>query len=208
MRPTDNDPKGNDPIDRNPTNEEIVAHLQRGLVMRMHFCPLIGKKVGKKMTTFELRTNFQDAEHRFEGMWLDGTGTKVLAGSINKEHSRAKALASLIEDKCFPSVEAWVVACRNALGDNIDKVSLAGSIFVEGKCVDELLDALEDKRFAEVFVEPVASPAEDKTDEKELNTENQTDTKNLATEVKILKREIQIITQIVTILCEADYHRE
>jgi len=143
MRPTDNDPKGNDPIDRDPTNEEIVDHLQRGLVMRMHFCPLIGKRVGKKLTTFEFRTKFDGAEYRFEGMWLDGTETKVLAGLINKEYSRGKAISSLIDDKCFPSVEAWVVACRNALGDNIDTFPLAGCIFVDGQCVDELIDAAD-----------------------------------------------------------------
>ena len=167
MRPTDNDHKGNDPIDRDPTNEEIVDYLQRGLVMHMHKCPVLERTIGKRLTTFQYRTKFQGAEYYFEGMWLDGTGKKVLAGMTNKEYVRAKALASLLDDKCFASVVHWAVAIRNALGDNIDEVSLAGSIFVDGQCVDELLDAEEDKRFAGVFVEPVASPAEDKTDGKQ-----------------------------------------
>jgi len=199
MRPTDNDPKGNDPIDRDPTNEEIVDHLQRGLVMRMHFCPLIGKRVGKKLTTFEFRTKFDGAEYRFEGMWLDGTGTKVLAGLINKEYSRGKAISSLIDDKCFPSVEAWVVACRNALGDNIDTFPLAGCIFVDGQCVDELIDAAD------------AALAVKATEEKNFSDKVaqmdvfimclKSDAMFLAAEVKKMQRQVCILTQIVTQLC-------
>jgi hypothetical protein len=164
MPPTD-DPKGNDPIDRDPSNEEIVDYLKHGLVLRI--CPILDRRIGQQLTTFELRTNFQGAQYHFDGMWLDGTGTKVLAGATNKEYARSKALASLLDDKCFPSVEAWVVACRNALGDNIDTFPLAGAIFVEGQCVDELLDALKDKTFAKVSEQPVAAPADDKTDGKQ-----------------------------------------
>jgi hypothetical protein len=210
MRPTDNDPKGNDPIDRNPTNEEIVAYMH---VHGMHFCPVLRQTVGKKVTKFEFRTEFKGTLHCFEGTFLDGSASSKVLGTTPKEqfqkYARAKALEALLDDVCFPTVEAFAISCRNALGDNIDEVSLAGAIFVEGKCVDELLDALEDKRFAEVFVEPVASPAEVKTDDKELTTEDKTDTKNLAIEVKILKHKIQFITQLVTMLCvQADYHRE
>jgi hypothetical protein len=179
----------------------------------MHFCPVLRQTVGKKVTKFEFRTDFKGTLHCFEGTFLDGSASSKVLGTTPKEqfqkYARAKALEVLLDDVCFPTVEAFAVSCRNALGDNIDEVSLAGSIFVEGKCVDELLDALEDKRFAEVFVEPVASPAEVKTDDKELTTEDKTDTKNLAIEVKILKHKIQFITQLVTMLCvQADYHRE
>jgi hypothetical protein len=165
MPSTDNNPKINDHIDRDPTNEEIVDHLKRGLVMRI--CPILDKRIGQHLTTFEFRTNFEGAQYHFDGTWLDGTGTKVLAGATNKEYTRAKALASLLDDKCFPSVEAWVVACRNALGDNIDTFPLAGAIFVEGQCVDELLDAREDKVSVEPVQEPVALFADDKTDGKQ-----------------------------------------
>jgi hypothetical protein len=193
MRPTDNDPKGNDPIDRNPTNEEIVAYMHKH-VHGMHFCPVIRQTVGKKVTKFEFRTDFKGTLHCFEGTFLDGSASSKVLGTTPKEqfqkYARAKALEVLLDDVCFPTVEAFAVSCRNALGDNIDTLSLAGAIFVEGKCIDELLDALEDKRFAEVFVEPVASPVEVKTDDKELTTEDKTDTKNLATEVKILKHKI------------------
>ena len=160
-------PLENKDKDNHPTNEEIVDYLQRGLVMHMHKCPVLERTIGKRLTTFEYRTKFEGTEYHFEGMWLDGTGKKVLAGMTNKEYARAKALASLLDDKCFASVVHWAVAIRNALGDNIDEISVAGSIFVDGQCVDELLDAEEDKRFAGVFVEPVASPAEDKTDGKQ-----------------------------------------
>jgi hypothetical protein len=173
MRPTDNDPKGNDPIDRDPTNEEIVHYLQRG---SKRFCPMLGRHVGSSFE-FELQTNFfQGMMHHFKAMFVDLTPTsKVLCTNSAEEfdkYPRANALKSLLLDKCFPSVEAFTVACRNALGDNIDAFELAGAIFVEGKCVVELLDALEDKRFAKVFVEPVyepvAAPAEEKTDGKQL----------------------------------------
>lgn len=179
MPRTDDDPK-------DPSNEEIVDYLQRGLVMRMRECPVLKRKVGKKLTTFELRTNFLGADYRFEGMWLDGTGTKVLAGATNKEYCRAKALASLLDDKCFAGVEAWAVACRNALGDNVDNISLAGSIFVDGQCVDDLL--------------VVASPGEDKTDDKQPaspvdKTDDQVD--DLAAQVKTLHVKTDILAQIV-----------
>ena len=175
MRPTDNDPKGNDPVDRDPTNKEIVHYLQRG---NMHFCALLQMHVGKKISGFELRTDFEGSEYRFEAAFLDGTGTKVLAADTNKDYARAKALASLLDDKCFPSVEAWVVACRNALGDNIDTFPLAGAIFVDGQCVDEAIDAAD------------AAAAAKATEEK-----------NLAAEVKQMQMHIQILTQLVTRLC-------
>jgi hypothetical protein len=191
MPPTDNDPK-------DPTNEEIVHYLQRGLVMRMRECPILKRKIGKQYTNFKLRTKFQGAEYIFEGMWLDGTANKVLAVARKRAYPRAKAIASLIDDKCFPSVEAWAVACRNALGDNIDTFPLAGSIFVDGQCVDELLNAEKDERFAGVLV--VASPADDKTDDKQpASPVDQTDAPvdDLAAQVKTLHYKTDILVQIV-----------
>jgi len=188
MPPTDNDPK-------DPTNEEIVHYLQRGLVMRMRECPILKMKIGKQCTNFKFRTKFRDSQYIFEGMWLDG---KVLAVARKREYARAKAIASLIDDKCFPSVEAWAVACRNALGDNIDTFPLAGSIFVDGQCVDELLNAEKDERFAGVLV--VASPAEDKTDDKQpASPVDQTDAPvdDLAAQVKTLHYKTDILVQIV-----------
>ena len=168
MPSTDKEPKGK-------TNEKIVHYLQRG---NMHFCALLQMHVGTKIRSFELRTDFEGSEYRFEAAFLDGTGTKVLAAETNKDYARAKALASLLDDKCFPSVEAWVVACRNALGDNIDTFPLAGAIFVDGQCVDDLIDAAD------------AAAAAKATEEK-----------NLAAQVEQMQEHIDILTQIVTELC-------
>jgi hypothetical protein len=224
MRPTDNDPKGNDPIDRDPTNEEIVDYLQRAT---MHFCPVLLRQITKKPTIFEFRTDL----HHFEAMFVDLTPkSKVLCTTTAEafdKYPRAKALKSLLHDQCFKDVEAFAVACRNALGDNIETFDLAGSIFVDDKCVDEILDTIEDKRFAEVFQEPCPSPVEDKTDEKELASpaDDKTDDKEVnspapaddktsdeqevTTKIKKLQAHLHILTQIVTMLCaQADFHRE
>ena len=204
MRPTDNDPKGNDPVDRDPTNEEIVHYLQRG---SKRFCPTLQRHVGAPFE-FELRTNFfQGMMHHFKAMFVDLTPTsKVLCTTSAEEfdkYPRANALKSLLLDKCFPSVEAFSVACRNALGDNIEAFDLAGNIFVNDQCVDELLQPVQ---------EPVAAPAEHKTDKKlavpaqealaaEVMYVQYTITKDLATKVKNLDRKIDMLAQIVTILC-------
>ncbi len=58
---------------------------------------------------------------------------------------RGKTPVSLMYGQCFPSVETFAIACRNAAGDNTLTVDLAGSIFVNGMCVDELLAVLQDK---------------------------------------------------------------
>ncbi len=205
MPPTDNDPKDNNPIDREPTNEEIVHYLQRG---NMHFCPVLRKHVGTPSFEFEVSTNFfQGMMHHFKAMFVDLTPTsKVLCTNSAEEfdkYPRANALKSLLLDKCFPSVEAFTVACRNALGDNIKAFDLAGNIFVNDQCVDELLKPVQD---------PVAAPAEDKTDKKlavpaeetlaaEVMYVQYTITKDLATKIKNLDRKIDMLAQIVTILC-------
>ena len=184
MSPTDNEPK-------RKTNPEIVDFLKRGLVLRK--CPILDKRIGQMLTTFELRTNFQGADYHFDGMWLDGTGTKVLAGATNQEYSRAKALASLLDDKCFASVEAWVVACRNALGDNIDTFPLAGCIFLDGQCVDDLIDAADAAAAAAL----AAKAAEAKA---------------IAAEVKQMKAQITTVIALVRLLCdradEAGWHQK
>ena len=156
------------PTDNDPTNEEIVTYLQRG---SMHFCPVLRRHVGTTFK-FEFRTDyFQGMTHHFEGTFVDLTQkSKVLCTTTEEtfdKYPRAKALKSLLFDQCFPNVEAFAVACRNALGDNIETFDLAGSIFVNGKCVDELLSVLEEKANEE---------------------------KELATEVQKLKDKMYILT--------------
>lgn len=228
----DNDPKGNDPVDRDPTNEEVVAYLHNG---SRHWCPILLKQVGTRPSGFEFRTEFEGMTHHFEAMFMfvDLKDSKVMCTTTAEafgKYPRANALKSLLHDKCFHDVEAFAVACRNALGDNITTFSLAGSIFVKGECIDKLLDALEAK-FAAVCEKELVSPAvaalyefaashaEHKTDEKkELaspadGAQDKTDTKEpaspaedkkeLAEEVDKLKRQMDTLMQIVTILVES-----
>jgi hypothetical protein len=180
MPPTDNDPKGNDPTDRNPTNEQIVHYLQRG---SMHFCPVLRRHITPAFE-FELRTNFfQGMMHHFKAIFVDLTPTSnvLCTNSIEEfdKYPRANALKSLLFDKCFRSVEAFTVACRNALGDNIETFDLAGCIFVNDKCVDELIVAAD-----------AAAVATLKT------------TEDLAAEVETLKIQMHIMLQLVTKLVE------
>jgi hypothetical protein len=165
------------------TNEEIEAYLRNAAAGTRPTQPctsgMLERRVGKNVT-FEFRTKFQDTEYIFQAMWLDGyTGTKVQAASPNKAPPRAKAIASLIDDKGFPSVEAWVVAYRNALGENLDTSPLAGAIFIDGQCVDNVLDALLNEPASPA---EDASPADDKPDDKEPASpaEDKTDDKEIA----------------------------
>ena len=167
------------PTDNDPTNEEIVAYLQRG---SMHFCPVLRRHVGTTFK-FEFRTDyFQGMTHHFEGTFVDLTQkSKVLCTTTEEtfdKYPRAKALKSLLFDQCFPNVEAFAVACRNALGDNIETFGLAGYIFVDGECVTKVLGALDAKV----------------TEEKELATE----VKELAAEVKTLKAKLTAVGELLS----------
>ena len=165
-----------------PTNADIVRYLHR---VEMHFSmakPTMDEKF--YFTTFEFRTNFGGTPHCFVAQFVDCKHFNLLC--CNTEHTleqydRGNALKSLLLMRTFSDVEAFAVACRNALGDNIQTFPLAGSIFVNGKCVDELLSVLEEK----------------------ANEENE-----LATEVQKLKDKMYILTQLVTMLCVyPDFHR-
>jgi hypothetical protein len=104
-----------------------------------------------------------------------------MVAEIANDYALAKALEVLLDDVCFPSVEVFAISCRNALGDNIETFDLAGCIFVEGKCVDEAIDA------ADAAAAAAALKA--------------TEEKNLAAEVAKMKKQMFILTQIVTQLC-------
>jgi len=178
MPSTDKDPKP-----KPKTNDEIEAYLKSAAAgtrpTKACTPAMLERRVGKNVT-FEFRTKTGTEDYHFQAMWLDGyTGTKVQAASPNKAPARAKAIASLIDDKSFPSVEAWVVACRNALGENLDTSPLAGAIFVDGECVDDLLDALLNEPASPA---EDASPADDKPDDKEPASpaEDKTDDKEIA----------------------------
>jgi hypothetical protein len=184
MRPTDNDPKGNDPVDRDPTNAEVVAYLRH---VSLHFAFFKGKDAMDQSLNFhqfEFRTEVGGTPHIFEAQFENLAQFNVMVTSTKETlatYPRGNALISLLYRQSFPDVVAFAVACRNALGDNIETFDLAGSIFVNGKCVDELLVVLQDMA----------------TKEKEL-----------ATEVKNLQDKMNILTQLVTMFCVyPDFHR-
>ena len=165
-----------------PTNADIVRYLHR---VEMHFSmakPTMDEKF--YFTTFEFRTNFGGTPHCFVAQFVDCKHFNLLC--CNTEHTleqydRGNALKSLLFRQSFLDVEAFAVACRNALGDNLETFDLAGSIFVNGQCVDELLPVLEEKTNEE---------------------------KELATEVQKLKNGICILTQLMTMFCVyPDFHR-
>ena len=211
--------------DKNPkpkTNEEIEAYMRKAVAGTRPTKPCTDGMLERRLShtkPFEFRTNFQDTEHIFQAMFLDGAGRKVLAASPNEAPARAKAIASLIDDKCFPSVEAWVVACRNALGDDIDSFVLAGAIFVDGECVDELLDFLlnapaspaEDKTDSKAPASPVEVKTEktDKTDDKEVvevvsSADEKSDEEPEPTDEQIATAKVQYIK----FFCECEQHHE
>jgi len=204
MRPTDNDPKGNDPVDRDPTNEEIVQFLRR---TSLHFAFQKDKATMDQSLNFhqfEFRTDIKGVPHIFEAQFTDLATFKVMVTSTKEtlvSYPRGKALKYLLYGVCFPDVETFAIACRNAAGDNTETVDLARSIFVNGKCVDEAIDA---KVLVEPEHEPVTEPTNEKTDENDLAVSVDDKTayeQEVDTKIKKLQAHIHILTQIVTILC-------
>ena len=158
---------------RTPTNADI----------RRFFFLSMDKKFN--VTTFEFRTEFGGTLHHFEAQFVDLKDFEVLCTNTKDafaKYERGNALTSLLYDSCFSDVEAFAVACRNALGDNLETLPLAGSIFVNGQCVDEILSDLE---------------------------EQDNDEKQLTTEVKKMKVTLHLLTQLVTEMCikHPDFHR-
>ena len=165
-----------------PTNADIVRYLHR---VSMHFA-MLKPTMDQSLSfyQFEFRTDVGGTPHVFEAKFVDLKDFEVVCTTTKDafaKYERAKALTSLLYDSCFCDVEAFAVACRNALGDNLETFDLAGSIFVNGQCVDELLPVLEEKTNEE---------------------------KELATEVQKLKNGICILTQLMTMFCVyPDFHR-
>ena len=175
-KPTNADNDHNDPAVMKPTNEEIVRYLHR---VSMHFAmfkPTMDQSLS--FHQFEFHTDVGGTPHVFEAQFENLATFNVMVTSTEESlttYPRGNALKSLLFRQSFRDVEAFAVACRNALGDNLETFDLAGSIFVNGQCVDELLSVLEEKANEE---------------------------KELATEVQKLKNGIRILTQIVTMICD------
>jgi hypothetical protein len=180
----DNDPKGNDPVGRDPTNAEIVGYLRH---VSLHFAFFKGKDTMDQIFSFhqfEFHTEVGGTPHVFEAQFENLATFKVMVTSTEEDlakYPRGNALKSLLFGKSFRDVEVFAVACLNAIGFNIETFDLAGSIFVNDKCIDELLSVLEAKA----------------TEEKEI-----------ATEVQKLKDKMNILSQLVTMFCVyPDFHR-
>jgi hypothetical protein len=81
--------------------------------------------------SFHYRTTCDGRVIHFNFIFLDHNDYRVICGNIPSDfndYPRAKALCSLILDRTFRDVEAFAVACENALGTDIAGVALAGKI--------------------------------------------------------------------------------
>jgi len=68
---------------------------------------------------------------RFAGRFVDRTDYRVLCTTPASEllaYPRGKALVSLLHNQTFAGVEAFAVACLNALGADVDTCDLEGKI--------------------------------------------------------------------------------
>ena len=115
---------------------------------------------------FDFRTHVGATLCVIEAQFVDLATWRVAVTSSKEklaQYPRGNALASLLCGQVFPDVPAFAVACRNALGDDVETFSLTGCIFTNQICVDSILEVLENKRFATVFVEPLVSRVVNKT---------------------------------------------
>jgi hypothetical protein len=98
-------------------NEEIVRGLQA--------------KTLENCCSFYYSVIFGGHKLHFKGSFVHHNDGKVVCANSATELStypRSKALFSMLHDRCFGGVEAFAVACENALGADVDEVVLAGKI--------------------------------------------------------------------------------
>lgn len=77
---------------------------------------------------------------RFEANFVDLKRFEVLCTMSEermRRYPRGNAVASMLCGRTFPTVEAFAVACHNALGDNVASVPLDGRICVYDTLQDE-----------------------------------------------------------------------
>lgn len=81
--------------------------------------------------TFTYSTSHAGQDLRFEGAFVELADYRVLCSTAPADlraYPRGKALVSLLADRTFAGVEAFVIAVENALGEDVDTVALAGKI--------------------------------------------------------------------------------
>jgi hypothetical protein len=77
------------------------------------------------VTGFEYHTEFGDHHLIFHGWFIDRAGYGVCCTTpeeVLRSYPRGKALVSLLLNQSFAGVEAFAVACQNALGEDVDTV--------------------------------------------------------------------------------------
>ena len=81
----------------------------------------------KNVTGFEFVTNHDNKGLIFHGSFIDRASYPVCCTTpahVLRTYPRGKALVSLLHNQRFPGVEAFAVACQNALGEDIESVPL------------------------------------------------------------------------------------
>ena len=79
------------------------------------------------VTGFEYVTNHDNHGLIFHGSFIDRASYPVCCTTpahVLRTYPRGKALVSLLHNQRFPGVEAFALACQNALGEDIESVPL------------------------------------------------------------------------------------
>ena len=96
----------------NPANEPVVRELHH-------------TSWDAGATGFEYHTEFDNQHLVFHGWFIDRAEYRVCCTTPHEvlhNYPRGKALVSLLHDQRFAGVEAFAVACQNALGEDVDTV--------------------------------------------------------------------------------------
>ena len=95
-----------------PANEPVVRELHR-------------TSWDAGVTGFEYHTTLGNQHLIFHGWFIDRAEYKVCCTTpeeVLRSYPRGKALVSLLHNQSFAGVEAFAVACQNALGEDVDTV--------------------------------------------------------------------------------------
>ena len=96
----------------NPANESVVRELHR-------------TSWDAGVTGFEYHFDLDNKRLVFHGWFIDRAEYKVCCTTpeeVLRSYPRGKALVSLLHNQSFAGVEAFAVACQNALGGDVDTV--------------------------------------------------------------------------------------
>jgi len=103
-----------------PANTELVLALHASAWDRGYF-----------MYSTRFYGEGQSQALHFQGTFVDRHDYKVFCSTppeVIRAYPRGNALVSMLVDRTFAGVEAFAVACQNALGDDVTTVLRAGKI--------------------------------------------------------------------------------